>query len=177
MTAFAAVALGLGVKLTLFRRQKHPEPRQHCGDHSCGCSDHERHVQHEAKRALTEAFESASVTIESPLSMDKLHDVLRTLPRDIFRLKGLFYVDINGDKQVLIQVVGDRVSAVAARPWGERPRRSEVVAIGLKGRVSKAELLRLFEGCAAANEPTRSNGLVARVTSWLRTRPSPDVAS
>ena len=56
-------------------------------------------------------------------------------------------------------------------------KRKEVVAIGLKGRVSKAELLRLFEGCAAANEPTRSNGLVARVTSWLRTRPSPDVAS
>jgi len=162
-------------KLTQSERQKHPEPHQHCGDHSCGCPDHEHHVQHET--SLTEAFESASLAIEGPLSMDRLHDVLRTLPRDIFRLKGLFYVDIHADKQVLIQVVGDRVSALAARPWGERPRRSEIVAIGLKGRVSKNELLRLFEGCAAAEEPTRSDGLVARVTSWLRTRPSSDVAS
>jgi G3E family GTPase len=109
--------------------------------------------------------------------MARLHEVLRALPRDIFRLKGLFYVDLHADKQVLIQVVGDRVSALAARPWGERPRRSEVVAIGLKGRVSKNELLRLFEGCAAADQATRSNGLVERVTSWLRTRPSSDVAS
>jgi G3E family GTPase len=163
--------------LTLFRRQKPPEPRQHCGDHSCGCPDHEHHAHHEAEPSLTEAFESASVIIERPLAMDKLHDALRTLPRDIFRLKGLFHVDINCEKQVLIQVVGDRVSAVAARSWGERPRRSEVVAIGLKGRVSKDELRRLFEACTLANDPIRSDGLVAWFSSWFRTRPSADGAS
>jgi G3E family GTPase len=168
------IEAGRAFSLTVFQRAKPPEPRQHCGDHSCGCPDHEHHAQHEAKTSLTEAFESASVIIDRPLAMDKLHEVLRTLPRDIFRLKGLFYLDINHEKQVLIQVVGDRVSAVAARSWGDRPRRSEVVAIGLKGRVSNDELRRMFEACALTKQDTRPGGIVAWVSSWFRTRPSVD---
>ena len=90
------------------------------------------------------------------------------LPLSIYRLKGLFHVDANPDKQLLIQVVGPRISAAAVKSWGEKPRSSEIVAIGLKGSVDKAEMTSLFESCIA----TQSNGLFKKLTEraqfWRR---------
>jgi G3E family GTPase len=147
-----------------------------CGDHLRGGGDHHQRVHPAAgKSALTEAFESASAVIEPPLSMDKLREVLRTLPRDIYRAKGLFHIDDSPERQLLIQLVGDRITAAATLPWGQKPRRSEVVVIGLRGKVSSGELLRLFEACAVAAERPRTQGLAARLTSWFRTRPLPGV--
>jgi G3E family GTPase len=162
-------------KLSVFRRRDpgRGSAHDHCGDHSCECSSHPEHDQPGPRKALTEAFESASAVIERPLALDRLREVLRTLPRDIYRLKGLFHVDLCPDRQILIQVVGDRVNELEVHSWGEKPRRSEVVAIGLKGRVSSSALRRLLESCAVEAERPLAAGFTARFMSWLRGRPLP----
>jgi G3E family GTPase len=161
-------------KLSVFRRRGGSgRAHDHCGDHSCECSSHPEREQPGPKKALTEAFESASAVIERPLALDRLREVLRTLPRDIYRLKGLFHVDLCPDQQILIQVVGDRVNEIEVHGWGEKPRRSEVVAIGLKGRVSSSALRRLLESCAVEAERPLAAGFTARFMSWLRGRSLP----
>jgi G3E family GTPase len=92
------------------------------------------------------------VVIERPLSADRLCEALRLLPRDIYRLKGIFHVDVAGERRLLVQVVGDKVSTASIPTRVERPRNSEVVAVGLEGRVSGECLHRLFEACAAEVE-------------------------
>jgi G3E family GTPase len=90
------------------------------------------------------------------------------LPLSVYRLKGIFHVDANPDEQLLIQVVGPRISAAVVKPWGEKPRSSEIVAIGLKGSVDQAEMTSLFESCIA----TQSNGFIKKLTEraqfWRR---------
>ncbi len=142
-----------------------------CGEHEHGthegcCGEHHHHENEQT--SLSDAFESFSLVIDPPLSMDKVRDVLMNLPLPIYRLKGLFHVDANPKKQLLIQVVGPRISAAAVKPWGEKPRCSEIVAIGLKGSVDKVKMKSLFESCIAKQEGGFLKGLKERTLFWRR---------
>jgi G3E family GTPase len=140
------------------------EEHDHESHEKC-CGEH--HHEHE-QQSLSDAFESFSMVIEKQLSLDKVRSALMELPLSIYRLKGLFFVDSNPEDQLLIQVVGPRISAAAAKPWADKPRSSEIVAIGLKGRVDQAELSALFESCIATQSDGFFKRLTERVQFWRR---------
>lgn len=72
-----------------------------------------------------------------------LRSLLEALPADLLRLKG--FVQLNADEGwVLVQVVGQRVEIVPLQVKPEGLTQTNLVAIGLKGRMDPAELDRLF---------------------------------
>ena len=138
------------------------------GGHDCGCEACAEEAGHAGRSTLTAAFESVSLTIDPPLALDKLRRVLTNLPRNIYRLKGLFFVDANPDRQLLIQVVGSRISAAESKPWSGKPKRSEIAAIGLKGSAASVDLAELFKGCLAKKVATSAPRLSDRIMFWRR---------
>jgi len=146
---------------------RHHEPHGGC----CGAHDH---VHGAGPPSLTDAFESCSLSIERQLSLDAVRDALLDLPLFVYRLKGLFYVDANPDRQLLIQVVGPRISAASVKPWGDKPRCSEIVAIGLKGRIDSDALHKQFQACVAVPGIRLLQGLSEKVLFWRRNSLNPE---
>lgn len=64
------------------------------------------------------------------MSLALLRQQIAALPRQIYRGKGLFYVDAFTQQPALLQWVGSRIEWSKGEPWGDRPRGSELVLIG-----------------------------------------------
>lgn len=147
-------------------------PCQKCANHDSGHADHhdgpKHHHDHGGCDSLTDAFQSSSFVCEDPMDLDKLREALRVLPLSIYRLKGFFHISVAPKQRLLIQVVGSRVSAVEAEPWGERTPRTEIVAIGERGAISDQLLVSIFDGCIARNNVSLGKGWVGRMLFWRR---------
>jgi G3E family GTPase len=146
---------------------------EHHHDHCCGC--HDCTTEKEAP-PLTDIFESAAITIEPPLCLKEIRKVLKKLPMEIYRLKGLFYVSENSENQLLIQVAGERISAREFKPWGDKKKRSEIVAIGLRGAVTTKKLEELFLDCVAKQKDSPIMRLGEKVMFWRRNSQHQDVS-
>jgi G3E family GTPase len=158
----------------LVRCQGHRPQHRHkgCTQHEpshAGHRDCQKHRhRHDGCDSLTSAFQSSSYACESPMVLDKLREVLRDLPTNIYRLKGFFHVDAAPEQRLLIQVVGSRVSALEVEPWGDRTPRTEVVAIGESGTIDDRLLVSLFDTCIARNNISFGKGLAGKMFFWRR---------
>ncbi|WP_161780741.1 CobW family GTP-binding protein [Tumebacillus flagellatus] len=76
-----------------------------------------------------EEISSVSFTTEHPFDYERLGEFLETLPQNIFRGKGLLWID-GYDDQLLFHLVGDRSTATLHHPWPAGARRSKLVLIG-----------------------------------------------
>ena len=94
-------------------------------------------------------FSTWSWKSDAPLSLATLRDAVKTLPADIYRCKGIVFSAEVPKRRVVLQVVGKRVDLTLADAWGQRARRSEIVAIGAGGRIDVAALSETFERCRA----------------------------
>jgi G3E family GTPase len=149
------------------KREAHHGDHHKCGQHQHHqCGQHPHH--HGGSDSLTSAFQSSSYVCDRPMVLDRLREVLRDLPNSIYRLKGFFHVDAAPDKGLLIQVVGSRISAVEAEPWGDRKPQTEVVAIGERGTIDDRVLALLFDTCIAQGNTASREGLVEKVLFWRR---------
>jgi len=68
----------------------------------------------------------------------------------IYRCKGIVHAVDSPDRRGVLQVVGRRVDITLEEPWGERPSRTRIVAIGMPGKVAPEERCALFEDCLAS---------------------------
>jgi G3E family GTPase len=96
--------------------------------------------------AVDEMFDRWSYRTTEPLSIEELRRVVqRELPESVYRCKGVIYAADSPETRVALQVVGGRVQIVDIDEWGERPRLSEIVAIG--HRIDSDRLNELFDAC------------------------------
>jgi G3E family GTPase len=93
-----------------------------------------------------------SVSLESDAVLDEgrfdawLGKLLQTQGNDLFRMKGI--LDFAGaDERIVIQGVHMLVDSSPLGPWGERPRRSQLVLIGRN--LDEGRLRSGFRSCAA----------------------------
>jgi G3E family GTPase len=77
--------------------------------------------------------------------------VQRELPESVYRCKGIVYAADSPDRRLALQVVGRRTQIVDIDEWGERPRLSEIVAIG--SGIDNQQLNDLFDACRARQGP------------------------
>ena len=77
--------------------------------------------------------------------------VQRELPESVYRCKGLIYAADSPNKRLALQVVGGRTQIVDLDEWGERPRLSEIVAIG--SQIDSQQLNDLFDACLSRHVP------------------------
>jgi G3E family GTPase len=91
-----------------------------------------------------EEISSVSFQADAPFDYERLSRFLEDLPRNIFRGKGILWID-SYDEQLIFHLVGDRSMATLGDPWGEKKRQSMLVLIG-KG-LDKEAILAALEDC------------------------------
>jgi len=85
---------------------------------------------------------------DRPLAYRKVRDALADLPPSIFRAKGILAAADAPNLQFAVQMVGRRVAIDVLGPWGEEPRRTELVFIGEPDALYVDGLVRRFDACA-----------------------------
>ena len=91
-----------------------------------------------------EEISSVSFSTKKAFDEEKLRDFLENVPRNIFRGKGILWIDGFHD-QLIFHLVGDRSTATVGEPWSEGGRESKIVLIGK--RLERDELLQALEKC------------------------------
>ena len=104
---------------------------------------HEHHHDH-ANEFSTRRYETAL-----PLSLERLREAASKLPASVYRAKGVVHASESPDRRAVLQVVGKRVDVELTDEWGDRPRRTRIVAIGAQGGIDEHDLHAKFESCLA----------------------------
>jgi G3E family GTPase len=110
------------------------------------CTDPNCHHDH------AKAFSTWSYETDQPLSLEALRETASKLPANIYRTKGVIYTADAPERRMVLQVVGKRVDISMEDAWGERPPRTQVVAIGAPGAIDKEALRARFEQCLSPPE-------------------------
>ena len=100
--------------------------------------------------ALSPTFGRWSYRTAEPFSLDALRVMVqRELPESIYRCKGVVYAADSPDTRLSLQVVGGRTQITDLDRWEERPRVSEIVAIG--SEIDTQQLNHLFDACLVSS--------------------------
>jgi G3E family GTPase len=98
-------------------------------------------------------FDRWSYRTAEPFSIDALQRMVqRDLPESVYRCKGVIYAADSPHSRLSLQVVGGRTQITDLDEWGERPRVSEIVAIG--SEIDSRQLDELFGACLAGRITT-----------------------
>ncbi|MGZ4163037.1 MAG: CobW family GTP-binding protein [Tumebacillaceae bacterium] len=91
-----------------------------------------------------EEITSVSFVTDRPFDYERLGAFLEMLPRNIFRGKGILWIEGHAE-QLIFHLVGDRSTATVGDPWGEGERQSKLVLIGK--RLEQEALLAALAKC------------------------------
>jgi G3E family GTPase len=105
---------------------------------------HEHHDHDHSKGFSTWSYET-----DQPLSLEALRETASRLPAAIYRAKGVIYASDSPERRTVLQVVGRLVDISLEDTWGDRPRRTQIVAIGTTGTLDGEALRAMFEQCTA----------------------------
>jgi len=98
----------------------------------------------------SKVFSTWSYQTDQPLALEALREKLRKLPGSVYRAKGVVYTTDAPQRRAVLQVVGRRVDISLQDDWGERPPRTQIVAIGAAGSIDANLLEQTFASCISA---------------------------
>jgi len=93
-------------------------------------------------------FDTCTFVHEGPLSMSRLHDTLRDMPKTIFRAKGVVNLIEKPDYPVILQFTGSRATMTVGDGWSGGEPRTRIVFIGTPGGVDESWLSTQLTGSA-----------------------------
>ena len=118
--------------------------QQTCADPTCRGG---RHAHSDDWHDHSKVFGTWSYETDQPLALEALRENLRKLPGTIYRAKGVVYAADMPQRRAVLQVVGRRVDISYQEEWGQRMRRTQIVAIGAPGGIDAAMLEKTFASC------------------------------
>jgi G3E family GTPase len=98
-------------------------------------------------RDHSELFSTWSFQTGQPLALEALREAMRKLPGTVYRVKGVVYSTDAPQRRAVLQVVGRRVDISIQDQWGQRPPRTQIVAIGAVGNIDANLLESTFVSC------------------------------
>lgn len=131
------------------------------------CEAHADHAHHNSADHA-QAYSSLSWTDNEPLGFQAIYQTFSALPLDIFRAKGILYVQEVPDRRVILQMVGKRVMLSKGEPWGGANRTSQIVAIGTYGCFEKGSLEAQFLACRSKASRSGDNPFSDAIVEILR---------
>jgi len=114
---------------------------------ACTDPSHTTHRHHEHAKL----FSTVSYETDEPVRLDALHEAMRKLPGNIYRVKGLVYTADAPDRIAVLQVVGRRVDISIHAEWGPREPTTRLVAIGEADSIDAHLLRDAIASCAFAS--------------------------
>ena len=85
----------------------------------------------------------------TPLIETTMQRFAQGLGKDVYRAKGVVYLQSDPETKHVFQQVGARWALEPASAWGDEPRRTRVVVIGRAGATSARALQALVDGRSA----------------------------
>ena len=113
------------------------------------CHD-EKHGHGHHGQDHSKVFSTWSYETDQPLALEALRETLRKLPGSVYRAKGVVYSTDAPQRRAVLQVVGRRVDISIQEEWGQRARRTQIVAIGAAGSIDPSLLEKTFASCISA---------------------------
>jgi len=116
----------------------------HMAEHSCtnkACQDESHGHDH------SKIFSTLSYETDRPVALEALRETMRKLPGTVYRAKGVVYSTDAPQRRAVLQVVGRRVDISLQDDWGERTRRTQIVAIGAAGSIDPSLLENTLASC------------------------------
>jgi len=95
----------------------------------------------------SQLFDTWSWSCAAVLDASKLKQVLMTLPKEIYRAKGVCQLNVFPDNACSVHLVGNRVEVAPSVFWEEKTRKTELVFIGLSGSIDKKDLNERLNHC------------------------------
>jgi G3E family GTPase len=136
------ILLGVG-RFDPARADHNSHAVDNCTDATC----HDDNHAHDHSKV----FSTWSYETEQPLALEALREKLRKLPSSVYRAKGVVYTTDAPQRRAVLQVVGRRVDISLQDEWGERARRTQIVAIGAHGSIDASLLEQTFASCISAS--------------------------
>ena len=100
-----------------------------------------------------DTFSTWSFETDQPLSLSALTEMVKKrLPGNIYRCKGVVNTTEYPLQRVILQAVGRRADISLEDEWGDRPPRTQIVAIGAPGSIDDSQLTSLFSYCSPQPE-------------------------
>lgn len=97
---------------------------------------------------LSQLFQTWSFESDVPLCLEALRTMVRReLPSSIYRCKGILYNQDSPHNRFALQVVGRRAEIVELESWGDRPPKTQIVAIGAAESLEPGLLDDMFKRC------------------------------
>lgn len=93
---------------------------------------------------------------DQPISIARMREALEDLPETVYRVKGVLYTVEFPDKQVMLQVVGRRISLTSGAEWGHQPQQTQIVLIGTNRILDVNSLQELFDSTLPSTRRTRT---------------------
>jgi G3E family GTPase len=113
-----------------------------------GCTNKSCHGESHA-HDHSNVFSTLSYETDQPLALEVLRDTMRKLPGTVYRAKGVVYSTDAPQRRAVLQVVGRRVDISLQDDWGQRARRTQIVAIGAAGGIDPGLLEETLASCIA----------------------------
>ena len=124
--------------------------------------EHHHHGDHEL------SYSSYSWQHDEPLGFEAAYRTFQSLPVSIFRCKGILHLHEVPDKRVILQMTGKRVTLTKGEPWDQVKPASQIVAIGAKDNLDKADLDERFCACLISVTTPSNNPMSEAVIEVLR---------
>jgi G3E family GTPase len=140
------ILLGVG-RFDPARADHNSHAVDNCTDSTC---DDEHHRHEHQGQSHAKVFSTWSYETDQPLSLEALREKLRKLPGSVYRVKGVIYTSDELRQRAVLQVVGRRVDIALQDDWGDRTRRTQIVAIGEAGSIDASLLEQTFASCLSA---------------------------
>lgn len=114
-----------------------------CTEANCCDGDHD----HGYRQDHSKIFSTWSYETDQPFALEALRETLRKLPGSVYRAKGVIYSMDAPHRRAVLQVVGRRVDISIQEEWGQREKRTQIVAIGAAGSLDASLLEKTFASC------------------------------
>jgi G3E family GTPase len=116
----------------------------------------------------SDTFSTWHMSENKPLAFQAIYKFFKTLPLSVFRGKGFLHLNEVSDKQVILQMVGKRVTLTKGEPWKERDKRSDIILIANQNDFDEKAITAQFESCIANDRNAAPNRLADAVIQILR---------
>jgi G3E family GTPase len=117
-----------------------PETDHHVHGPNCGCDEQ----THTHGHSHSESFSTTAFETDAAISLSSLREAVKKLSGNVYRVKGVVRSLEEPNHRVIIQVVGKRMDVAKETPWGDRPPRTRLVAIGAPGAFDEGTLAEVF---------------------------------
>lgn len=159
--AQAPLALLTGIDRDHREQQHLPEPHPYAPaqDHTHDLDQHlHDHTDHGT------VFQTWSYESELLLARHQVWDALTLLPPGVFRAKGILALAESPRRQVIMHLVGRRLTLTPGEPWGDTVPRNQIVLIGLPGSLDQAAIAPYFDACVAQHPLHETLSIIAELT-------------